>query len=287
MRARKHDIERIEINLFLDAIFQQTGYDYRNYNRNTINRRVKKLVLELKLNNVSQLTEMFLHDDGALFSRVINDFSIHVTDMFRDPGFYTALRDTVIPFLKTYPFIKIWHAGCSSGEEVYSLAILLKEEGVYDKTTIYATDINDAILKKAKSGIYAANKIKQYTLNYQQAGGKESFANYYHAQYESAILDDSLKQNITFANHNLVTDSVFSEVHLILCRNVLIYFNAELQNRVLELFRDSLTYNGFLCLGMSESIEFSNIARTFGRINKEKRIYQKNPGARAYQRLQK
>ena len=281
MYSQQSDIERIEIELFLEAIYKRTGYDYRNYSRETINRRIKKLVSELDVNNISQLTEIFLHDDGVVFSKIIKDFSISVTEMFRDPDFYKALRTIVLPFLKTYPFIKIWHAGCATGEEVYSLAILLKEESMYEKTTIYATDLNDTVLEKAKNGIYPADKMQQYTQNYQKSGGKESFSNYYHAQYQSAILDDSLKQNITFANHNLVTDGVFSEVHLILCRNVLIYFNAELQNRVLELFRDSLTYNGYLCLGMSENLEFSSVKNTFGRIEKNKRIYQKNPRVRS------
>ena len=276
MIPQANKIERIETELFLEAIYRRTGYDYRNYNRETINRRIHKLSIEQNVDNISQLIEKLLHDNGKLISCVIKDFSINVTEMFRDPAFYQNLRKKVIPFLKTYPFIKIWHAGCASGEEVYSLAIVLKEEGLYDKTTIYATDFNDAILEKAKKGIYSTEKIKKYTQNYQQAGGKESFADYYHAEYQSAILNDNLKKNITFANHNLVTDSVFSEVHLVLCRNVLIYFNTELQNRVLSLFRESLTYNGFLCLGMSENLEFSDVKNDFGHINKEYRIYQKN-----------
>lgn len=276
MIQQSNKTQEIETELFLEAIFQRTGYDYRNYNRETINRRIQKLSIEQNADNISQLIEKLLHDDGELIACVIKDFSINVTEMFRDPVFYQNLRMKVIPFLKTYPFTKIWHAGCASGEEVYSLAILLKEEGLYDKTTIYATDFNDAILEKAKKGVYSTEKIKKYTQNYQKSGGKESFSKYYHAEYQLAILNDDLKKNITFANHNLVTDSVFSEVHLILCRNVLIYFNTELQNRVLSLFRDSLTYNGFLCLGMSENLEFSDVKKDFGHVNKEYRIYQKN-----------
>ena len=184
--------------------------------------------------------------------------------MFRDPWFYLALREKVIPFLKTFPFINVWQAGCATGEEVYSLAIILKEEGLYERSHIYATDFNDAALEKAKTRIYPLERIKEYSINYQKAGGKQSLADYYRAQYQSVIMDTALQQNITFANHNLATDGVFGEMHLILCRNVLIYFDRDLQSRVLSLFQNSLPYNGFLCLGSKETIHFSKVKKDLG-----------------------
>ena len=215
-----------------------------------------------------------LYDDDFAQAAIF-DFSIAVTEMFRDPDFYQSVRRNVVPYLKTYPFVKIWHAGCATGEEVYSLAILLQEEGVYDRATIFATDFNDGVLDKAKEGIYALKDIRQYTSNYQKAGGTRSFADYYHAQYELAIMNQGLKDNITFASHNLVTDGVFGEMHLIFCRNVLIYFDRMLQNRVLGLFADSLNYGGFLGLGSKETLQFSEVAKYFKVIDDHTKIYQK------------
>jgi chemotaxis protein methyltransferase CheR len=194
--------------------------------------------------------------------------------MFRDPWFFMTLRKKVIPFLRTFPFINVWQAGCATGEEVYSLAILLKEEGLYDRTRIYATDFNDAALERAKTRIYPLDRIKEYSVNYQKAGGQKSLANYYRARYQSIILDAALLDNITFANHNLATDGVFAEMHLILCRNVLIYFDRNLQNRVLSIFRDSLCYNGFLCLGSKETLQFSAVQPDFVEFATKERIYQ-------------
>lgn len=227
------------------------------------------------LKSISEMQHEVLHNPEFIH-HILSDLSINVTEMFRDPSFYKAVRTEVIPLLKTYPFIKVWHAGCSSGEEVYSMAILLKEEGIYDRTQIYATDFNQKILKVARDGIYPVTQIKEYTYNYQKSGGTESFSNYYHAGYNSVIIENHLKKNIVFADHNLVTDSVFAEVNLIICRNVLIYFNRELQDKVIHLFSESLTPGGILCIGSRESIQFSKDAGNFKTINAGERIFQKN-----------
>lgn len=195
--------------------------------------------------------------------------------MFRDPDVYSVLRNEVVPFLKTYPFLKVWHAGCASGQEVYSLAILLKEEGLYKQTTIYATDFNEGVLEKARQGIYPISEVKRYIENYRLAGGKESLTDYFDAHYESVIMSKDLKQNITFARHNLVSDQVFGEMHLILCRNVLIYFDRTLQGRVLNLLNDSLIRGGFLCLGKKETLRFSNIYECYDEFDEQRQIYRK------------
>ncbi len=274
MNITPEDIEKIEIDLFLKALHARYGYDFTQYTQASIRRRIRHLLEKTKHARVSDMIPKLLHDE-AFFQSIIYDFSITVTEMFRDPTFYRSIRENVIPYLKTFPFIKVWHAGCATGEEVYSLAILLKEEGLYDRATIFATDFNENALKKAKEGIYPLKELRQYTSNYQTAGGKSSFSEYYHAQYELAILDQSLKKNITFANHNLVTDGVFSEMHLVLCRNVLIYFDRDLQNRVLKLFLESLAYGGFLCLGSKETIQFSEVQNAFKIIDSWEKIYQK------------
>jgi len=267
------EIEDIEINLLLDALHHRHGYDFHQYNRASVKRRILHHLARAGLERVSELIPKIIHDEAA-FQNLMLDLSITVTEVFRDPSFFLALREKAVPFLKTFPFINIWHAGCSTGEEVYSLAILMKEEGLYDHARIYATDFNDAAIEQAKNRIYPMDKIKNYTLNYQQAGGKASLSDYYHAQYDSVIFDHGLQQNIVFAGHNLVTDGVFAEMHLILCRNVLIYFDKTLQNRVLSLFRDSLCHNGLLCLGSKESLRFSEVRKEFVRFVKDEKIYQ-------------
>jgi len=272
--TRKEDIEKIELNLFLEALFQRYGYDFRHYAEASVRRRVRHLLAKSGYSRISEMIPRLLLDE-AFSQTAIHDFSITVTEMFRDPRFYCSIRQNVVPYLKTYPFIKVWLAGCATGEEVYSLAILLEEEGLYDRATIFATDLNEAVLEKAKEGIYALKDIRQYTTNYQKAGGARPFADYYHAQYESAIMDQSLKRNVTFASHNLVTDGVFGEMHLIFCRNVLIYFDKTLQNRVLGLFAESLNYGGFLCLGSKETLQFSDVAERFKVIDEREKIYQK------------
>jgi chemotaxis protein methyltransferase CheR len=272
--TRKEDIEKIEIDLFLEALFQRYGYDFRHYAEASVRRRVRHLLAKSGYSRICDMIPRLLYDE-AFSHMAIHDFSITVTEMFRDPRFYCSIRQSVVPYLKTYPFIKIWHAGCATGEEVYSLAILLEEEGLYERATIFATDLNEAVLEKAKEGIYALKDIRQYTTNYQKAGGTRPFADYYHAQYESAIMNQSLKRNVTFASHNLVTDGVFGEMHLIFCRNVLIYFDKTLQNRVLGLFAESLNYGGFLCLGSKETLQFSSVAEHFKVIDERDKIYQK------------
>lgn len=264
----------IEISLLLEALFQKYGYDFRQYSRAHIARRISNRMILSNIKTITEIQEKILHDN-SFASQLLQDLSITVTEMFRDPSFYLMLREKVIPILKTYSFIKIWHAGCSTGEEAYSMAILLKEEGLYDRATIYATDFNQAALHQAKEGIFAAQDMKEYTSNYQKGGGKESLSEYYTSQYNRVIMDTSLKKNIVWANHNLVTDSVFAEVHLILCRNVLIYFNKDLQNRVQKLFFESLINGGILCLGSKESLRFSDFATSYHELDKKQRIFKK------------
>ena len=271
----QHDIERIEVDLLLQAVFERYGYDFRAYARASIERRVRQLLLDSGCNTISAMIPELLHDESFL-SRLIARFSITVTDMFRDPAAYRSLREKVIPLLKTYPFVRVWHAGCATGEEAYSLAIVLAEEGLYDRTTIFATDLNDRALETAREGVYPLERIRGFTRNYQQSGGRESFSQYYHAQYENAVMSQALKRNMTFANHNLATDAVFGEMHLILCRNVLIYFGRELQNRALQLFVDSLIHRGFLCLGSKESLMFSDAHSRFDPIDARWRVFQKS-----------
>lgn len=264
----------IELDLLLEAVFRKYGYDFREYSRAHVKRRLYNRIKQHGLQSFSQLQHLLLYDEQA-FQEVLRDLSINVTEMFRDPAFYAKMRTEVIPLLKTYPYLKIWHAGCSTGEEVYSFAILLHEEGLYERSQIYATDFNPDVLETAKRGIYPTSRIKEYTMNYQEAGGKDSFSNYYTARYEAVIFDAALKKNIVFAEHNLVTDSVFAEAHLIICRNVLIYFNRSLQNKVLQLFSESLVKGGFLGLGSKENIIFSPIENSYKTIDSEQKIYQK------------
>lgn len=270
----KIESEDIEISLLLQGIYLKYGYDFRNYSNAHMKRRILRAMSKAGLNSISEMQYKVLYDKD-FFKILLADFSINVTEMFRDPTFYKAFRESVVPILKTYPFIRIWHAGCSTGEEVYSMAILLKEEGLYERTQIYATDFNNTVLQKAKDGIYAIDNIKEYTYNYQQSGGTASFADYYTAQYDSVIIDQSLKKKITFAEHNLVTDGVFGEMHVVVCRNVLIYFNRELQNNVINLFYDSLNNGCFLCLGSKESVKFSNSSDNFELFSENEKIYRK------------
>ena len=270
---KKASIEQIEFDLLLEAIYRRYGYDFREYSQASVKRRVNHHLSKVASNTLSELTASILYDE-SLFQALLFDMSITVTEMFRDPWFYLTLREKVIPFLKTFPFINIWIAGCATGEEVYSLAIVLKEEGLLNKTQIYATDFNDVALKKAEARIYPLERMKEYSINYRNAGGRYSLAEYYRAQYQSVILDASLQENITFANHNLAVDGVFGEMHLVLCRNVLIYFTRALQERVLTLFRNSLLYNGFLCLGSKESIHFSSVKEDFVEFAAKEKIYQ-------------
>lgn len=267
-------IERIELRLLLEAIFQRYGYDFRNYSLAHIKRRAEYRLTLSELHSFSHLQHEILYDP-KMFEAFLQDLSINVSEMFRDPTFYRALRKNILPWLDTYPSFKIWHAGCSAGQEVYSMAILLHEAGLDDKGTLYATDFNPKILEVARSGIFPLSQIKEYTLKYQQAEGKNSFADYYTANNKEALIRDFLKERILFSEHNLVTDGVFGEMNIIVCRNVLIYFDRDLQNKVLGLFAESLCPGGFLCLGSKESLKFSKHADIFEPVVEEERIYRK------------
>lgn len=267
--------EKIEIELLLEAIYRKYGYDFRDYAKASIKRRILRHCSLSGMKNISDLLHRILYDVQS-FESLLMDFSINVTEMFRDPSFYRALRESVLPVLRELPHIKIWHAGCSTGEEVYSMAILLKEADLLDKAQIYATDFNEKIVKKAKQGIYPLEKIKEYTSNYQKSGGNQSFADYYTAGYESAVMNSNLRTNIVFADHNLVSDASFGEMDIIVCRNVLIYFDRKLQDIVIGLFRESLPPGGILCLGSKESIRFSKYSSEFDDVRSDERIYRKS-----------
>jgi chemotaxis protein methyltransferase CheR len=267
-------LERIEIELLLEGIFRQYGFDFRAYAYSSIRRRIWKRITAEHLENVSALQERVLHDP-RMMERLLLDLSVNVTAMFRDPGFYAAFRAEVIPLLRTYPFIRIWHAGCSTGEEVYSMAILLQEEGLYDRSRLYATDINEVVLQQAKAGIFPLERMQEYTENYIRAGGKRSFSEYYTAKYDGALFTPALRQNVVFSQHNLVTDRSFSEFNVVLCRNVLIYFDKTLQKRVHGLFYESLVNFGILCLGSKESLKFSEYEECYDQISKMEKIYRK------------
>ena len=268
------EIQNIEVDLLLEALCQRYGYAFRSYARASVERRIRQFLAVSDCGSIAELIPRALHDE-AFFSDLSQSFSVSTTEMFRDPFVFRAIRQNVLPILRTWPHFKVWHAGCATGEEVYSLAILLFEEGLSDRATIYATDFNDASLAKAKEGIFALDRMQAFTKGYQNAGGKRSFADYYHARYDSAVMQGFLKKCIAFANHNLAVDSGFGEMHLVMCRNVLIYFNQDLQNRVLQMFADSLVHGGFLCLGTKESVAFSTVDSKFEEVDSEAKIYKK------------
>ncbi|HMA24646.1 MAG TPA: protein-glutamate O-methyltransferase CheR [Gemmatimonadaceae bacterium] len=268
------ELERIEIELLLEGVFRHYGFDFRSYAYASIRRRLWKRIESEGLTSISELQALVLHDSAAM-ERLLLDLSISVTAMFRDPGFYQVFRDEVVPLLRTYPFIRIWHAGCSTGEEVYSTAIVLEEEGLLERTRIYATDINDAVLQQARAGIFPLNRMQEYTENYIRAGGKRSFSEYYTAKYDGALFSPSLTRNTVFSQHNLVTDRSFSEFTVIFCRNVLIYFDRDLQERVHTLFYDSLVTLGILALGSKESLRFSQYEPCYEKLHPRERLYRK------------
>lgn len=267
------DVEDIEMQLFVRGMQLRHGYDFSEYAPASLKRRVQQLVRTHDTGSISELNRRLLHEDGFV-SRVIEGLSVPVSEMFRDPAVFRALRDKVLPVLASYPEINIWQAGCAHGQEVYSLAILLEEAGLYERTRIYATDFNDAALAIATEGIYASRDAREWSRHYLEAGGRRSLSDYYNARYDFIKLDSRLRRQVTFFNHNLVTDEVFCEAHLILCRNVLIYFSNSLQDRTLGLFRDSLVRGGFLCLGSRENIDFSPTATGFTDVDPARRIYQ-------------
>jgi chemotaxis protein methyltransferase CheR len=270
----KADLEQIEIRLLTEGIYQHYGFDFRDYSLPSLRRRIWKRVYAEGLSTVSGLIEKVLHDAQSM-ERLLLDLSINTTAMFRDPTFYLAFRQKVVPMLRTYPFVRIWHAGCSTGEEVYSLAILLQEEGLYDRCRIYATDINEAVLQKAKAGIFPLSTMQENTSNYIAAGGTGTFSDYYTARYDYAIFRPSLRENGVFAQHNLVTDASFNHFNVILCRNVLIYFNNALQDRVQQLFLQSMEMFGILGLGKKESLKYTVVDGNYEVIDLEEKLYRR------------
>jgi len=268
--------EAVEISLLLEGVHQHYGFDFRQYARASLRRRLWRRVYAEGLRTISGLQELVLHDRAAM-ERLLLDLSINVTSMFRDPGFFASFRARVVPVLRTYPFLRVWNAGCSTGEETYSLAILLREVGLYDRTRIYATDINESVLASAAEGIYPVAKMREFTENYLAAGGSRSFSDYYRVAYDRAQFDRSLSDNVVFAAHNLVSDRSFNEFHVIMCRNVMIYFDRTLQDRVHQLFLDSLSPFGVLALGRKESLVHSLHTEQFEALDEQERIYRKRP----------
>jgi len=264
-------IEDIELKLLLEGIYQRYGYDFREYAHASIKRRIRRHMGLHKIATMSQLQDRVLHD-AALMQALLVDVSVHVTDMFRDAAFYGSFRQHVVPVLHTFPLFHIWHAGCSTGEEVYSLAILLHEEGLLDRARIYASDIQDSALKIARQGIYPISRMKSSISNYREAGGKEDFSEYYVARYGSMMLNSDLRRHMTFCNHNLATDGPFQQFEVILCRNVMLYFNSQLKAHALDLFHQSLTPLGFLAVGDKESVHQKHQFESFDAKN---RIYRK------------
>jgi len=264
----------IEIRLLVEAIFQRYGHDFRDYAFASLKRRVLQAQLRMALPSISALQEKVLHDAEG-FAQLLQYLTVPVSEMFRDPSYFLALRRHVVPVLRTYPSLKVWVAGCSTGEEPYSLAILLLEEGLLERTILYATDINHASLEKAGQGIFPLDHMQSFTRNYQRAGGMRSFSDYYTAAYGGALFDKRLRGSITFADHSLATDAVFAETQLVSCRNVLIYFNRALQDRALGLFHGSLARRGFLGLGSKETLDFSAYSDRFEPVSRPDRIYRK------------
>lgn len=268
------DFDKKEFKDLLDSIHFIYGYDFTDYSEASLRRRVEHFMISRKIDDLTFLGRTLAKDE-RFFAEFVLEMSVTVTTMFRDPAFYKSIRDHVVQRLATYPFIKIWVAGCATGQEVYSLAILLEEEGLLSRSIIYATDINQKSLQIAKEGVYSIDNLKEYTLNYQKAGGAKSFSEYYKAKYNHVMFDKSLKQNIVFSPHNLAVDQSFNEFQLIICRNVLIYFKQSLQNKVFDLFYESLCPFGFLGLGNKESLLFSDKKKHFDEIDKKEKIFMK------------
>jgi chemotaxis protein methyltransferase CheR len=272
--AERDDVDEIELALLLEGVYRRYGFDFREYAPASLRRRVWRRVHAEGVTTLSALQDRLLHDPACM-ERLLLDLSINVTAMFRDPTFYVAFREKVVPLLRTYPFTRIWVAGCSTGEEVYSLAILLHEAGVYDRARIYATDINDTVLDRARRGVFPLEKMREYTQNYISAGGERAFSEYYLAKYDGAQFQRSLVENVVFAQHNLVSDRSFNEFNVIVCRNVMIYFDRALQDRVHRLFYDSLATFGVLALGHKETIRFSPHETCYEALDQEERLYRK------------
>lgn len=270
----REQLEDIEIQLLLEGIYRHYGFDFRDYALASLKRRIWNIVRLEGLTTISSLQEKVLHNPECM-ERFVFNLSVNVTTMFRDPNFFLIFRNKVVPLLRTYPFIRIWHAGCSTGEEVYSMAIILQEEGLYHRCRLYATDINEMVLRKAKAGIFPLKLMQEYTHNYLLAGGKKSFSEYYTAAYDNAIFTSELKDNIIFSQHNLATDRCFNEFNIILCRNVLIYFNKILQQRVHNLFFESLVRFGVLGLGRQETLKFTPHEKDYEELDRTSKLYRR------------
>lgn len=269
------ELESLELELLLMGIERRYGYDFRDYSQPMLRRRIRQAAGKENVTSISELQHRVLHDHLAM-SRVVESLSVHVSSMFRDPEFYRAVRKFAVPVLKTYPFIRIWHAGCATGEEVYSLAILLQEEGLYDRARIYATDMSETVLRRARTGVFSIEAMKQYAMNYRFSGGKRVFEDYYVSDGENVVFRETLKRNLFFSEHNLVCDGPFNEFHLILCRNVLIYFNQVLRAHVLELLHSSLVRFGLLGVGLKESLDHSPFADKYQELAAGTRLYRMN-----------
>lgn len=264
----------LELNILLEAIYQRYHYDFRDYAVSSLRRRVRQAMDRYRCASVAEFQHRLMHEP-VLFAQSMHYFTVQVSEMFRDPGYFLALREQVVPVLRTYPSCKVWVAGCSTGEEVWSLAILLQEEGLLDRTVIYATDINPDALTAAEKGVFPVDRIAQFSRSYLAAGGRSSLSDYYSTAYGGALFDRGLKRNIVFADHSLATDAVFSEVHLVSCRNVLIYFKRSLQDRAVGLFHEALVHRGFLGIGSKESLQFGVHAPSFEVLAREQRLYRK------------
>lgn len=273
-KARTADIEQ---HLLIDAIYHRYHYDFRGYAQASLKRRLASALLHFDCKTLSQLQDRVLHDP-VVFPALLQYLTVQVSEMFRDPSYFQSLRNEVVPLLRTYPSLKVWVAGCSAGEEVYSLAILLKEEGLLDRTLIYATDINHQALRAAEAGVFDVDRVALFTENHARSGAMNSLSDYYTSRYGRVVFDKELRDHMVFSDHSLATDSVFAEMHLVSCRNVLIYFERDLQNRALGLFRDALCHRGFLGLGSKESLRFSGQADAFDDFVLEDRIYRKKAG---------
>lgn len=267
-------IQARELDDILQVLIHRYGYDFTGYARGSLLRRINRFAKELNSGSAYDLKFTLLNNE-PVFHRFLQEVTVNVTELFRDPVYYKMMREKVLPVLASYPVIKIWHAGCSTGEEVFSMCILLQEVGLLKRARIYATDINPANLEKARTGILPLRSMKDYTANYLQSGGKHEFANYYTARYDHAIINEELRSGIIFSQHNLVSDHVFNEFQLISCRNVMIYFNKELQDRVLQLFHESLSSLGFLTLGLKETLHFSTVKSKFDTVHAAGKIFRR------------
>lgn len=274
MKSTDAETEEIELGLLLRAIHQKYHYDFRDYSPASIRRRLAQACTHFGMSSFSQLQHAILHEEGMMV-KMLQYLTVQVSEMFRDPSYFRALREKVVPHLKTYPSLKVWVAGCSTGEELYSLVILFREEGLEDRTIFYATDINMDSLEKAQAGVYDLERLALFTSNHRASGGKSSLSDYYTTGYGRAIFDKSLRKHTVFSDHSLVSDAVFAETQLVSCRNVLIYFNKTLQDRAIGLFKDSLSRKGFLGIGSKESLRFCAHAKSFVEFDRKERIYQK------------